>query len=205
MMRWREFVVAIACVGCGGEANDGERSGHCYPNGTCNVGLQCSAGICVASDAAVADAPVDAIIVPADAVFDAPVDALMCNADALYEPNDQIQTAFVTGVATQVATKTFSNLILCPAGDHDYFHVAITTANTNLEMVIDFDGSAMSRQGSILNAGGVPIANASLVSGMPQRRRAYTPNLPVGNYYAHIYAELGIVTGYELTLTVTGP
>ena len=86
---WGSLVVVVLSVlmGCGSQGSgQGEVGGHCYPNGTCNVGLSCIGGICVAAapdaqvgtrdsndsdapvvDSAVADGP------SADAAIDAPV------------------------------------------------------------------------------------------------------------------------------------
>jgi hypothetical protein len=197
-------IAALAAIwsGCGGQSSDdGEVGGHCYPNATCNVGLTCAAGICMPVDAAIVDAASDARV---DAAVDAPVDALVCT-DTSIEPNDTIATAFVTPVATLQNTISITNLMICPAGDKDDFAVTITAANQNLEMILDFDPAAPIGMGSILNSGGVPIANATMVTGMPYRQRAYTPNLPTGVYYAAVYAGLGDVTRYQLTLNVTGP
>jgi hypothetical protein len=84
------FVGLIYCAGCGGNnaATQGELGGHCYPNGTCNVTLSCSGGICVAAVAdadtsAMIDAAPDALVntasdayvLPVDAAVDAAVDA----------------------------------------------------------------------------------------------------------------------------------
>ncbi|HSD89036.1 MAG TPA: hypothetical protein VLB44_16020 [Kofleriaceae bacterium] len=198
------FLVAAvtATVGCSGEdgtTHQGEVGGHCYPNGTCNVGLNCSAGICVPIDAAPPDAPLDA-------PMDAPLDASTCNNDSAFEPNETIATAYVSGVANTTLSRVFASLAICPGDDKDTFAITIATANQNLEAVIDYQAGGAPIGASILNAGGVPIANASPVSGMPQRMRAYTPNLPVGTYYAQIYAASPpSINNYQLTLNVTGP
>jgi hypothetical protein len=197
MQGWRNLVImAAVSVGCGGaESNDGEIGGHCYPNGTCNVGLHCVSGLC---------APIDAGLPDAVPLTDAAIDALVCT-DTMYEPNDTVQTAFPTGVANTQMTRTFTGLMICPAGDKDHFAITILTPNQTLEMVFDVDAAGMELAGSILNAGGTPIANASPVSSMPLRRRAYTPNLPTGTYYAVVFGAQGYTNRYQLTLTVTNP
>lgn len=137
-----------------------------------------------------------------------PVDAsnLNCADDSSLEPNDSIQTAFVTPVATTKNTLTFAGLAICPAGDKDNYSITITTANQNLEVIIEYDAAGADLQGSILNAGGTPIANASPTT--PGVRRAYTPNLPTGVYYAAVFGPMmgGLTTNnYKLTINVTGP
>ncbi|HEY5948766.1 MAG TPA: hypothetical protein VIV40_24920 [Kofleriaceae bacterium] len=140
-----------------------------------------------------------------------PVDGnnLNCADDSALEPNDSIAQAFQTPVATTKNTLTFAGLAICPAGDKDDYSVTITTANQNLEVIIEYDAATgADLQGSILNSGGQAIANASPVSGMMGMRRAYTPNLPTGVYYASVFGPaMGSLTtnNYKLTINVTGP
>jgi hypothetical protein len=193
-------MIVTAAIGCGGNDDaKGELNGACFPNGTCNDGLACVAGVCksLTLDASVPDMSLG------DAPRDAPGDAPVCT--TALEPNETIQAATVTGVASTQTARTYTGLMICPAGDKDHFAVNIVTANTNLEMLIDFDPTLSIGQGSILNSGGVPLANAAQVSGMPNRLRAYTPNLPTGTYYVVVYAGTNMISSYQLTLTVTGP
>jgi hypothetical protein len=139
-----------------------------------------------------------------------PIDAnnLNCADDSSLEPNDMIAQAFQTPVATTKNTLTFAGLAICPAGDKDNYSVTITMANQNLEVLIEYDPSGADLQGSILNSGGTPIANASPVTGMAGVRRAYTPNLPTGVYYASVFGPSagGLTTNnYKMTINVTGP
>lgn len=104
------MVVAMVTA-CGGEnkaqATQGEFGGHCYPNGTCNVTLECVGGFCVAAvDAgvdALADASVDG---PIDGAVDAPPDALVC--DNELEPNEMIASATVIPFAPGQVLATFT-------------------------------------------------------------------------------------------------
>src|SRR5205823_4373077 len=80
-MRVDPVFLALVVASCGGSnsPSQGEVGGHCYPNGTCNVGLSCVGGFCVAAlDAPTPDARLDA---PTDA---AP-DARFCADDSAYE------------------------------------------------------------------------------------------------------------------------
>jgi hypothetical protein len=174
--------------------DDGELGGRCYPNDTCNVGLSCSAGVCVLIDAP-GGAPTDA---PADAFF-------ACNDDAALEPNNAIQTAFQTPVATTKSTLMLAGLAICPAGDADVYAVTITTANTNLEVIVDYAAGGVPLQARIINANSVTLANATPVTTTPRRIRAYAPTLPTGSYYAVISASPSGLNNYALTLNVTGP
>lgn len=137
-----------------------------------------------------------------------PVDGnnLNCADDSQLEPNDSYMMAFQTPVATQKNNVTFAGLAICPEGDKDNYAVTITTANQNLEVLIEYDPAGGDLQSSILNSGGTPIANGSpTAAGM---RRAYTPNLPAGIYYAAVSGPaMGSVltNNYKLTINVTGP
>jgi len=138
-----------------------------------------------------------------------PIDGsnLNCADDSSLEPNDMITQAFQTPVATQKNTLTFAGLAICPSGDKDNYSVTITMANQNLEVLIEYDPAGADLQGSILNSGGTPIANASPTD--PGHRRAYTPNLPTGVYYAAVFGPTmgtGVTTNnYKMTINVTGP
>jgi hypothetical protein len=141
-----------------------------------------------------------------------PVDASTMNAcadDSALEPNDSIAQAFQTPVATTKNTLTFAGLAICPMGDKDDYSVTITTANQNLEVIIEYDPAIGAElAGSILNAGGQAIANASPVTGMTGVKRAYTPNLPTGVYYASVFGPtMGplLTNNYKMTINVTGP
>jgi len=139
-----------------------------------------------------------------------PVDAsnLNCDDDSQLEPNNSIQEAFQTPVATQKNTLTFAGLSICPMGDKDNYAITITAATQNLEMIIEYDASGADLQGSILSSNGTPLANASPVTGMTGVRKAYVPNAPVGTYYAAVFGPtMGELTtnNYKLTINVTGP
>ena len=137
-----------------------------------------------------------------------PVDGnnLNCADDSSLEPNEQISQAWVSPVATQKTMFTLAGLAICPQGDIDNYSIQTTQANQNLEVLIEYDPAGADLAGAILNSGGTPIANASpTMAGM---RRAYTPNLPIGIYYAKVTGPTmgGVTTNnYKLTINVTGP
>ena len=148
-------LIMTACGGGGGSNDDGEVGGHCYPNGTCNVGLTCVEGVCQPSDAG----PVDSD--PGDAEnVDAPGDgpSAVCNDDSSFENNDTPQSAFVTPVASTQVNVTYDDLAICPATDRDHFQVVLVTANSSLEALVTYDDRPVDM--SILNAGGVAINDA---------------------------------------------
>lgn len=131
-----------------------------------------------------------------------------CADDSALEPNETIQTAFQTPVAAQKASLTFAGLAICPMGDKDTYAITITTEGQNLEVIVVYDANGAVLNASILNSGGIPIANASPVSGMDGTIRAYTAHLPAGNYYAQVTGPTsGTLTtnNYKLTINATGP
>ncbi|MBV8760198.1 MAG: hypothetical protein JO257_23095 [Deltaproteobacteria bacterium] len=130
-----------------------------------------------------------------------------CADDHTLEPNDSITMAWQTPVDTR---KNFplTMLAICPAGDKDTYSMAITVANENVEVLIDFDVSGAALQGAILNAGGTAIQNAMPITGSPGHIRAYVANLPVGTYYAQVFGPNSgtpATNNYNLTINVTGP
>ena len=138
-----------------------------------------------------------------------PVDSnnSMCADDSSLEPNNTIQTAWQTPVDSNGVKKTFTlaSLAICPAGDKDTYSVTLS-AMENLEALVEFDAAGATLQGSLLNTGGTPIANASPVTGMTGKIRAYAANLPAGVYYVQVYGPAsGALTtnNYKLTLNVT--
>jgi hypothetical protein len=128
-----------------------------------------------------------------------------CADDRSLEPNENTSTAWITPVDT---TKAFplSSLAICPTGDKDTYSVMITTANENLEAIIEYEAGGADLQGAILNSGGISISNASMTTA--NTRRAYTPNLPTGIYYVQVSGPASGSTttnNYKLTINVTGP
>lgn len=180
-------IVALTACGAGPDGptlDDGELNGHCYPNGTCNVGLSCSAGTCLPSDASIDSMP----------------DAAVCANDSAYEPNDTISQAYVTGVADSSSTRTMTGLSLCPSGDVDHYAISIDEPNTNIEMIVQYAESGAALEASVLNSGGVAIANATLQSSPARTLRAFVPNVPAGIYYAQVRSASGY-NDYQLTVS----
>ena len=196
-MRFTSWALLAVVAGCGGDDDSGGPLGGigdpCYPDQSCDVGLTCAGGTCMSGPILV-DAPTARDSAAADAAF-------VCNDDSAYEDNDTVGTAYQTDVAAGLLTRTFPLLAICPAGDIDHFEVSITVASQDLELLVDYV-SLTPLQASILNSGGVPIANAAPVSGQP-RIRAFTPNLPVGIYFVRVYLPSTQSNNYSMTVTVT--
>lgn len=179
---------------CGDSSEPGEVGAHCYPNGTCNVGLSCSGGFCYPSDAS--------LLADASPIADAPV-AFQCADDSILEgvgKNDTIQTAYATPVAIQRKDLSLAGLAICPEGDKDTYTVNIVVANSNLEAVSTWQ-SGMPVSISILGSGGATLNNGIAGGGM--ELRAYVASLPVGTYYVQTYAAADVKNNYSLAITVT--
>ena len=113
-------------------------------------------------------------------------------------------------VASFDGMKTFSKdgLAICPAGDKDLFSVVSGTQNENVGLIVEFQNNGATLDVAILNAGGIPIATGTAVTGNVFKVRAFAQNLPAGQYYAQVAAAVsGTLTlnNYQLTLNVTGP
>jgi hypothetical protein len=131
-----------------------------------------------------------------------------CADDSALEPNETIQTAFVTPVADQKPSLTFAGLAICPMGDKDTYSIHVPVELQNLEVIIEYDPAGAALNASILNAGGVPIVNASPVTGMEGMIRAYGAHLPKATYYAQVTGPASgslLTNNYKLTINVTGP
>jgi len=113
--------------------------------------------------------------------------------------NDTPQTAYQTPVDTQRLDLTLAGLAICPEGDEDNYAVTIGTANANkaIEVVVSWDsGQPISM--SILNAGGTSIGNGT--TNGEKSLRACVPNMPVGTYYAAVFATGTTKNNYRLSV-----
>jgi hypothetical protein len=198
--------VVLACLAAcdgGDRADDGELGGHCYGNSTCNAGLACAAGRCIAADAAAPDAAPDTMAL--DAAVDGPSDASVddawqCNDDSEYEPNDTLGTAY-PAYTILGSTVTYQNLAICPGGDKDTFKVELAQSSQNFEILIDY-GDGASLRGELLNSGGIAIA-LSAATQTPRQARIFVPNLPSGTYYPRVLGAIPTVqNNYQIAFHV---
>src|SRR5262245_37314636 len=125
-----------------------------------------------------------------------------CSADMTLEPNDSIQQAWQSPVATTKMTMTLQGVAICPGTDKDNYKVDITVEGQNLEVIVTYDaGNTLS--GSILNGTGTSIVNGSPMGA--NAVRAYAANLPVGSYYASVFSATMNQNTYKVDINVTGP
>lgn len=130
-----------------------------------------------------------------------------CADDSASEPNNMLDVATATPLD---GTKTFAMdmLAICPAGDKDLFAITIATQNETIEMSAEFQANGAPLVGTILNAGGIPIATATLVTGETTKIHAIAQNLPAAKYYVQVAASVGAtltLNNYKVALTVSGP
>ena len=129
-----------------------------------------------------------------------------CNNDSPLEPNDTLETAYQTAVATQKLEQPFAGLAICPGTDKDNYAITITTQGQNLEFTVDWEPDGAKLQTSILSAGGIPIANGSPVGEL--QRKAMVAGLQPGVYYGQVYSDgSGAMktNNYRMNIKVTGP
>ena len=110
-----------------------------------------------------------------------------CADDSALEPNDTLQTAWVSPVADTKSMLVLAGLAICPAGDKDTYNVHLGTV-MNLEATVVYDASGAPLQVVILGGtgSGTILGTSSPVSGMQDTVHAYVANLPSGTYYAQV-------------------
>lgn len=189
----RAVTVALVLFGsaCGGDdgpsRETGELGGVCYPNGTCNVTLYCSAGICVTGDGGMGDGGADA---PTN----------NCADDSALEPNDTTSTAFDTGVAGTMTSISFAALAICPAGDKDLWEVNISSMSDVVGTIV-YESPTPALTVSILNAGGTAVLVAGAPTGTPLQVRATGSNFPPGKYFIQVSGPGAAVNNYTLQVS----
>jgi hypothetical protein len=142
--------------------------------------------------------PPDARIDASDAASDAAIDAVVCTAEPL-EPNDSALDAFPTALATNRPQLTFPGVVICPAGDKDFFQVQLSQPGLDLEVLIKTEG-ASPVEGAIIDSTGTTIATSVPTS--VDVARAYAPDLPAGDYYAEAFA--ADASAYRITFSLSG-
>jgi hypothetical protein len=124
-----------------------------------------------------------------------------CHDDSAYEPNDTIAMSSMATLTNN--TLTIENLAICPGRDKDHFTVAIPAGGGDIEIVVTYELGGAMLKASILNAGGIPIASGTPVTGMAGTIRAAAQNLPGDNYYAQVAGPTDgalLVNNYKLTI-----
>jgi len=115
--------------------------------------------------------------------------------------NDTPMTAYQTPVDTQRLDLTLAGLAICPEGDKDNYAVTLSSANANkaIEVVVSWDsGQPISM--SLLNAGGTSIGNGT--ANGDKSLRVCVANMPMGTYYASVFATGSTKNNYRLSVKV---
>ena len=113
--------------------------------------------------------------------------------------NDTPMTAYQTPVDSQRLDLTLAGLAICPEGDKDNYAITISAANAMkaIEVVVSWD-SGQPLTASILNAGGTSIGNGT--ANGDKSLRACLPNMPMGTYYASVFATGSTKNNYRLSV-----
>ena len=129
---------------------------------------------------------------------DSQTSGVQCKDDSSVEPNDTLPEAVVTG-ADPARTYERGDLSICPPRDIDSFAVTLDAAGT-IELEVVFDrGSAL--HAAILNAGGIPVATATL-DDATRTLHADSAMLVAGAYYAQVTSTTGRANNYAITVRV---
>jgi hypothetical protein len=167
----------------------------------CPAGYECETETMMGSGSAsmTREVCVVPVVIPPDAPDN-------CADDSALEPNDNKETAWMTPVDSTLQPFTLAQLAICPGGDKDQYRVQISTANRNIEMIIEYEEEGAELQGAIANATGVPITNASATGA--NTKRAYAPNQPIGVYFVQVFGPATgdkLTNNYKVTITASGP
>jgi hypothetical protein len=131
-----------------------------------------------------------------------------CADDSAYEPNNGLTEATPTSLDT-MASFSLSGLSVCPTRDRDLFAIPLAMTSSSVELVVNFDAGGAMLDAAILNEGGIPIAAATTTADAPRTLRAFTQNLPAGQYYAQVSGpgdpDVLSVNNYAIEITVGGP
>jgi len=111
-----------------------------------------------------------------------------CNDDSDMEPNDSLQMAAMTTIDAMSSYSADSRAI-CPAADRDNYALTVTgTGMKNVELTVMFQANGAPLYAAILNAGGVPLAEATSTGAQPTTLHAVASNLAAGLYYVRVEA-----------------
>lgn len=137
---------------------------------------------------------------PAD--IDAAGGTFQCANDSSIEPNNDVQTAFVTPIPSMPMYKLVG-LAVCPTGDRDHFRFDIDVNGKNFEATVSGVANRSSLSLNVLTANGSAVASGAPVAGTPQVVRVEIPNrLAIGSYIVQVQSPDGTENNYDLTLKV---
>jgi hypothetical protein len=133
---------------------------------------------------------------------DAPGGNFQCANDSSIEPNNDVQSAFVTPIPN-MPSYSLVGLAVCPTGDKDHYRFDINVNGLNFEATASGVANRTSLSLSVLTSAGAPVASGAPVSGTPQVVRVEIPNrLAIGSYIVKIESPDSTENNYDLTLRV---
>ncbi len=134
--------------------------------------------------------------------IDAPGGTFQCANDSSIEPNNDVQTAFVTPIPS-MPSYSLVGLSVCPTGDRDHYRFDINVNGLNFEATVAGVANRSSLSLNVLTAAGAPIASGAPVGGNPQVVKIAVENrLAVGSYIVQVQSPDNTENNYDLTLKV---
>lgn len=120
-----------------------------------------------------------------------------CNDDHSIEPNETLQTAFVTPIPDVKACVSMINLAICPTSDKDLFRFRVDSVmSSRTTITTDVAQGRLDLQ--MLNSAGAVIGNGSVLDS--QHIQLIINNLAPGAYYVQVSAGGGIENNYSLEI-----
>ena len=124
-------------------------------------------------------------------------------ADSVQEPNDTINSATQTPVASQRNSVTYSDLAICPSTDIDDYEFVIDTDGQDAVATITYQSNGAVLKMSVLSSNNVVVAQGQDAGS--EMVRATLNHLAVGDYFVSVSAPVGGENNYSLEITVSGP
>jgi hypothetical protein len=121
---------------------------------------------------------------------------LVCNDDGAFEPNDTIESAFVTPVASQSQSFSAIAAICATSNDTDHYKIDVG-ANSAVEVVASWESGSPVNV-SLLNAAGSSVANGAPLGSTTMR--LCVSNLPAGTFFASVFASAP--NNYRLSIQI---
>jgi hypothetical protein len=136
-------------------------------------------------------------VAPGGLAPDSGTSGFQCLDDSPFGNNDSHTTATPTTIPGQ--TMYSARAAICPEADKDHFAFSITTPNSTVAVIADWE-SGMAVNAQVLNAAGTSIGNASPMG--DKAVRVCVPNLPNGNYFVKIDALSTVKNNYRVEISI---
>ncbi|HEY1557773.1 MAG TPA: hypothetical protein VGF94_23235 [Kofleriaceae bacterium] len=120
-----------------------------------------------------------------------------CHDDSALEPNDTIQTAYLTPVENREMRVSYAGLSICPGSDKDTYQVGIkgTGRTINATMVYE-DGAALAI--TLFGADGTKLVDGAVTATDTASLMFAAPG--IGNYFVQVSSPTGAENNYTLEL-----